>query len=68
MMMMISSVVALLSTQPPSKGREGRTDDLELRVQVDLDRNKYPSLHHNTMHEKGNQLRQDETFVVEVLF
>ena len=69
--MTISSVaVVQLTTQMASKEREKHTKNLELRVQVDPDRNKHPSpslQHSPTMYEKGHRLRQVETFIVEVL-
>ena len=69
--MIVSSAVAPLTTQTPSKEREERTGNLELKFQVDPDRNnlKYPNRslrHSHAMYEKGSR-RQVETFIVEVL-
>ena len=71
--MTISSVAVVpLTTQMTSKEREEHTGNLELKVQINPDRNnlKYPnrSLRHSrAMYEKGGRLRQVETFLVQVL-
>ena len=60
--MIVSSAVAPLTTQTPSKEREEGTGELELKVQVDPDRNnlKYPNRslrHSHAMYEKGSRDR-----------